>query len=280
MECLDCGSEIEEGRKDRVPIEAKYCLKCRADRRRRGKLKYNWLPQHDAYMRAHYHGGLHQRGRVIRELVRQTGFPRWYIRRQAQHLGLTMHPDRRAWTPTELDTLDKLLGKVSASTIAKRLNRTETSVAMKIKSLNFSRRVREGYTMRDLELCLGADHHKIQKWIDNGLLRDRLQGTNRHDGNGHDIHRFREKDVLEFIKRCPAEISLSRVDSTWFLDLVLLKGREMDHKVQQGSWVESDEDRTEEVGGKESDDVDSGCDPQRNAADAGRGPTCRGAVCV
>jgi hypothetical protein len=187
-----------------------------------------------------------------------------------------------AWTPTELDTLDKLLGKVSASTIAKRLNRTETSVAMKIKSLNFSRRVREGYTMRDLELCLGADHHKIQKWIDNGLLRDRLQGTNRHDGNGHDIHRFREKDVLEFIKRCPAEISLSRVDSTWFLDLVLLKGREMDHKVQQGSWVESDEDRTEEVGGKESDDVDSGCDPQRGAADAasriaGRGTTLKGA---
>gem|GEM_PF-2640441 len=72
-------------------------------------------------MRAHYHGGLHQRGRVIRELMRQTGFPRWYVKRQAQRLGLTMHPDRSPWTPQELDTLDKLLGKVSPATIAKRL---------------------------------------------------------------------------------------------------------------------------------------------------------------
>ncbi len=226
MLCLDCGSEIEEGRKGRAPVEARYCLKCRAGRRRRTKLKYNWLPEHDAYMRAHYYGGLHQRGRVIKELVRQTGLPRWYVKRQAQRLGLTMHPDRRPWTAEELETLDKLLGKVSAATMAKRLRRTESSVVMKIKSMGFSRRVRSGYTMRDLELCLGADHHKVQQWIDDGLLRDRVQGTNRHDGNGHDIHRFRERDVLEFIKKCPGEISLSRVDQTWFLDLVLMKGAE------------------------------------------------------
>ena len=66
-----------------------------------------------------------------------------------------MHPDRRQWTHDDLDTLDKLLGKASAATIAKRLKRTETSVVMKIKSLGHSRRVSEGYTMRDLEECLG-----------------------------------------------------------------------------------------------------------------------------
>ena len=68
-----------------------------------------------------------------------------------------MHPDRLPWTQQELDTLDKLLGKVSAATIAKRLKRTETSVVMKIKAL-------------------------------------------------------------------AQEISLGKVDQTWFLDLVLLKG--------------------------------------------------------
>jgi hypothetical protein len=66
-----------------------------------------------------------------------------------------MHPDRRPWTHQELDTLDKLLGKVSAATIAKRLRRTETSVVMEIKGLGHSRRISEGYTTRDLELCLG-----------------------------------------------------------------------------------------------------------------------------
>jgi hypothetical protein len=224
MTCLSCASRIEEGRKGRPPVEAKFCLKCRAERRRRAKVKYNWLPQHDAYMRAHYHGGLHQRGRVIKELMRQTGFPRWFIKRQAQHLGLTMHPDRRSWTPYEMETLDKLLGKVSAATIAKRVQRTETSVVMKIKALGHSRRVTEGYTIRDLELCFGEDHHKIQKWVASGWLRDGLQGTRRYNGNDHDIHRIREREVLNFIKAYPQEINLGKVDQMWFLDLLVLKG--------------------------------------------------------
>ncbi len=70
---------------------------------------------------------------------------------------------------------------------------------MKIKVLGSCRRVCEGYTMRKLEACLGEDHDKIQRWIANGWLRDRLQGTNRHDGNGHDFHRFQEKDILHFM---------------------------------------------------------------------------------
>jgi len=225
MTCSDCGSEIEEGRKDRPPTAARFCLKCRSGRRRRHNLKYRWLPQHEAYMRAHYHGGLHQRGSVIKEMARQTGFPKWFIKRQARRLGLTMHQDRRPWMAPELETLERLLGKVSAATIAKRLGRTETSVVMKIKTLGHSRRITEGYTMRDLEDCFGEDHHKIQRWIANGWLRDRRQGTNRHDGNGHDIHRFRERDILKFLKEHPMEISLGKVDQTWFLDMVLLKGR-------------------------------------------------------
>jgi Zn-finger nucleic acid-binding protein len=226
MICLSCTSRIEEGRKGRPPVEAKFCPKCRAELRRRTKLKYIWQPQHEAYMRAHYHGGLHQSGRVIKELARQTGFPRWYVKRQAQRLGLTMHPDRRLWNQQELDTLDKLLGKVSAATIAKRLKRTETSVVMKIKALGHSRRVTESYTVRDLELCLGEDHHKIQKWIANGWLRDGFKGAHLHNGNGHDIHRFREIDILNFIKARPQEVNLGKVDQTWFLDLVLLRGVE------------------------------------------------------
>ena len=227
MLCHDCGSTIEEGRKDQAPLLARFCLKCRTERRRRYNLKYAWLPQHDAYLRAHYYGGLHRRGRVIQELARQTGFPRWHIKRRARRLGLSITQDRRPWTQEELDSLDRLVGKVSAATIAKRLKRTETSVVMKIKALGHSRRVSEGYTMRDLEECLGEDHHKIKKWISNGWLRDRLQGTRRHDGNGHDVHRVREKDILAFVKQHPQEINLGKVDQVWFLDFVLLRGAEV-----------------------------------------------------
>jgi len=60
--------------------------------------------------------------------------------------------------------------------MTKRLGRPESSVVNKLKRLGTSRRVRDGYTIRELELCLGKDHHKITKWIRSGWLQDRLQG--------------------------------------------------------------------------------------------------------
>lgn len=191
------------------------------------KLKDTWRPEYDAYLKAHHFGGLNRRFQVLNQMVRLTGLPRWYIKRQAARLGLTLHMDRRAWTQAELGLVEHLVGRVSAATIAKRLHRPESSVVNKLKRLGTSGRVREGYTMRDLEQCLGEDHHKISVWIANGWLRDRLQGTQRDGGNGKDIHRIREKDVLHFIKNHPQEINLGNVDQVWFLDLVLLLGQEV-----------------------------------------------------
>lgn len=59
-----------------LPAEAKYCLKCRADRRRRAKLKYTWRAEYDAYLRAHYFSGLNRRFRVLSQMVQVTGLPR------------------------------------------------------------------------------------------------------------------------------------------------------------------------------------------------------------
>jgi hypothetical protein len=228
MICVVCSQPIEEGRRrGEPPREAKYCAKCRADRRRRAKLKYKWCAELDALLKAQYHGGLNRRFHVLNRMVRMTGLPRWYIKRQAARLGLTMKMDRKPWTQAELNLLERLVGRICAATIAKRLHRPESSVVNKLKRLGNSRRVREGYTMRDLEQCLGEDHHKISTWIANGWLRDRLQGTNRHGGNGNEIHRIREKDVLRFLKNHPQEINLGKVDQVWFLDLVLLRGREV-----------------------------------------------------
>ena len=54
---------------------------------------------------------------------------------------------------------------------------------MKIKALGHSRRVSEGYTMRDMKECPGEDDHKIQKWIANGCLRDRFTGHSKQRSN-------------------------------------------------------------------------------------------------
>lgn len=194
---------------------------------RSSKLKSAWRPEFDAFLKAQYYGGLTRRFHVLNHMIRVTALPRWYIKRQVARLGLTMRMDRKRWTQAELDLLERLVGRLSAATIAKRLHRPESSVVNKLKRLGSSRRVREGYTMRDLEQCLGEDHRKISAWIASGWLPDRLQGTKRHDGNGRDIHRIREKDILAFIKQHPQELNLGKVDQVWFLDLVLLRGREV-----------------------------------------------------
>jgi hypothetical protein len=226
--CARCRFAIDEGLSGgQPPVEPNNYLECRVEHRRQAKAKYRWYPEYDAYLRAHYHGGLNRRFQVLNRMVRETGLPRWYIKQQAAHLGLTMRMDRRPWIAPEMDLLERLVGRLSTATIAKRLHRPESSVVNKLKRMGTSRRVREGYTIRDLEVCLGEDHHKIQRWVASGWLRDRLQGTRRHDGNGKDIHRIREKDVLTFIKRHPEELNLGKVDQTWFLDLVLLRGREL-----------------------------------------------------
>jgi len=228
MNTMVCNKAIPEDLQESHP-PAQTCQGSASsgEHRRSARRRYIWRPAYDAYLKAQYFGGLNRRFRVLNRMIRLTGLPRWYIKRQAARLGLTMHMDRKPWTRAELDVLDDLVGRVSAATIAKRLHRPVSSVTNKLKRLQISRRVRDGYTMRDLELCLGEDHHKISGWLKNGWLQDHLQGTRRHDGNGRDIHRIRETDILEFLRNHPQEINLGKVDQTWFLDLVLLKGREV-----------------------------------------------------
>jgi hypothetical protein len=138
-----------------------------------------------------------------------------------------MKMERRPWTQAKLDRLENLVGPVSSATIAKRLRRPE-SRRQQVEAIgHLPTRSRRLHDASELELCLGEDHYKIAGWITNGWLQDRLQGTHRHNGNGNDIHRIREQDVLDFIRNHPQGINLGKVDQTWFLDLVLLKGREV-----------------------------------------------------
>jgi len=175
MKFVICGQPIEEGRKQgQPPLLAKYCLKCRADRRRHAIVKYTWLPEYDAYLKAHYFGGLNRRFLVLTRMVRMTGLPRWYIKRQAVRLGLTMKMDRRPWTQAELDRFENPVGRVSSATIAKRLHRPESSVVNKLKRFgHLPTRSRRLHDASELELCLGEDHYKIAGWITNGWLQNR-----------------------------------------------------------------------------------------------------------
>jgi hypothetical protein len=57
---------------------------------------------------------LNRRFQVLNQMIRQTGLPRWYIKRRAARLGLTMHRETCLWTRVEEEVVARtLLGLVS-----------------------------------------------------------------------------------------------------------------------------------------------------------------------
>jgi hypothetical protein len=183
-QCSGCNGTIDQGNKNgSVPsARARFCTGCRAIHRAVGLKrmwtskrvkKYNWTEQLDFHLRQNYHGGLRQRAKVIRELQRLTGWPRWQIKRRAAVLGLTLFPEgRKTWTQADLDILERFVGKLTAERIAIKLGRSVNSVAVKLKKMGISSAISNGYTIRGLEMCFGEDHHKIERWIANGWLED------------------------------------------------------------------------------------------------------------
>lgn len=211
--CGDCPRKLTQ------PY-ARWCDDCRW--RHRGKQPiYIWTPEKDAILKAKYEG----RDGIPAAIAATFGWPSWVIKKRAALLGLTACPkNRRAWTPEEVRFLEDHAGTRLVAYIAKRLGRSITSVVLKLKHMHISRRIREGYTLRDLELCFGVDHHAIDGWIRRGLLR----GRHRHGGEQRaferDAWQFTDEGLLGFIRENPTAFELRRVDQTWFMDLVLAGG--------------------------------------------------------
>jgi hypothetical protein len=182
-------------------------------------------------VREHYRAGI--KG-VPKTIASQWGWPDWVVKKKAAELGLTAAAryaeNHRAWTAAEEALLRKHLGSRTPLWIAKKLGRSTTAVVMKVKHLNLSYALREGYTERRLMECFGVDHHTITRWIDAGKLRRRERPY-----SGRRALCLTNVDVLEFIQNHPDAFELSRVDQTWFMDLILGGGL-----LRRALWREAD----------------------------------------
>lgn len=208
--CKDCGKPFEAG------SWARWGLCCRWKHRSKRTL-YIWTPERDAIMRERYDG---RKGCGV-ALAELFGFPRWVVNRRAVDLGLTQHPkDRRPWTPEEERFLEANAGVRLLRWIAKKLGRSVASVGMKLKHNHISCRIRDGYTLRDLEVCFGVDHKTAERWLSQG----RLTARRRHGGTApafaRDAWRVTESEIRRFVRENPNAFRLDRVDQLWFLGLV------------------------------------------------------------
>lgn len=214
--CQDCGREFRcsaDGVRRGAP--ARWCPACRWKHRGR-KAIYPATPAADQILRERYSS---RRG-VAAEIAAALRWPVWRVKRRAAELGLTTAPSSRAWTAEEEAFLETHAGERLIGWMARQLRRGVTSVALKLKRMKLSRRIREGYTMRDLELCLGVDHREISRWVREG----RIRAGRRHGGGApafdRDAWTFTDDAVLEFIANNPSAFRLSRVDQVWFLGLL------------------------------------------------------------
>ena len=194
---------------------AAYCDDCRWQTRGK-RPKYVWTPERDDLLRREYDSS----SDAVARLSERLRFPGWQVKKRAARLGLTRQTDRREWTPEEERFLFDYAGQRHVHWMAKRLGRTEASVTLKLKRMQISQRLRDGYTMRELEMCFGVDHKAIQRWIDRGLLdvqkRDQRPGT---DQTRRPLA-ITDQAVLRFIQAHPMEFELRRVDQFWFMDLI------------------------------------------------------------
>lgn len=222
--CENCGEPYVG-----LPV-SRYGPCCRWRFRGRKAKKYVWTPEKDEYLRRAWEArpkksGKHGRFRDAVALASGWGWPGWVFHKRAAQLGLTEPRERRDWTEEEERFLLLNAGSRHLHWLAKKLKRSEASVALKLKREKISRRWREGYTMRDLELCFGEDHKKISKWIADGKFEARRRGTRRRgpggQGNGPaDPLNVTDAMLLEFVLNHPMEINLRKVDQRWFMDLI------------------------------------------------------------
>jgi hypothetical protein len=138
-------------------------------------------------------------------------------------LARTKEPD---WSETEIEYLHKNYphkGYIALRNAFKKINgginRTRTAVVLKAKREMINKRS-NGLTMRMMEILLGADHHKIEKWISLGLLQGKRKGTDRLPIQGGDMWHFEPKEVREFVINNPLEIDIRRVEKMNFIHLV------------------------------------------------------------
>ena len=163
----------------------------------------------------------------IDKIMRLTAhkYPRWYIKRLAGGLGLVKAkmPD---WNEEEVEYIHRNYPRksfVAMQRALKRMNggvhRSHTAILLKAKREHINKRS-DGLTMRMMEDLMGADHHKIERWLSLGLLTAKRKGTERKEAQGGDMWHFEPNRVREFIINNPEEIDLRRVEPLNFITLV------------------------------------------------------------
>jgi hypothetical protein len=153
----------------------------------------------------------------IKKIAYRYGWTVDRLRSLAGKLGWTRA--RHTWTEEEDRYIEENIGVSSLSSIARHLGCKFAAVNARVSTLKLSRRPREDYSAEDLIGVFGVSRAHIARWANRGLLGKGY----KWDGSEGPHVRFREQDIVRFIREYPQEYDLTRVDQTWFKSMIFAK---------------------------------------------------------
>jgi len=176
--------------------------------------KHKWTDEEKDIVRRDYNGHNESAYRIAERLTHITGERITFgaVKGQAARMGILQVKSPR-WTDKEIEILAEMITQYSPETIARRLHRNVNAVVNKSKKLHYSRRAHDGwYTQQEVSEILGADHRKVQKWIDSGELRASWHNGVRPQKGGGACWHITEKALVDFIIDHSYELTGRNVD--------------------------------------------------------------------
>lgn len=186
--------------------------------------KHKWKDDERDIVRREYNGTNQKSQQIANKLSYITGdkVTLFAVKGQAAKMGI-MQDKSPSWTDKEKEILTEMIYQYSPITIAKRLHRSLNAVIVKSKRLGLSRRFRDGwFTKKDICEILGVDHHRIQRYIDDGSLIASYHTEVKPQKNGGACWHIQIGDLVDFIKKNVGDFQGRNVDLT--IIVWLLKG--------------------------------------------------------
>jgi len=169
--------------------------------------KFIWPRKALELVRANLSTRSHARYKLITALARMTGHPRDACLRFARRLGVIAKRPYQNWSPKETGMLLQLSKSRPLPVVARKLQRSRNAVSGMLRRHGINAKTgKDGWTKYVLASFLHVRPHTVQKWVDQGWLQARKEGTVR-------LPRLviSSDDFLRFLKQHPDAIFQGRL---------------------------------------------------------------------
>ena len=156
------------------------------------------------------------------ELCERFGLTKWQMHYALQGMALSYRWNERYWTEKEDNYLKENVDRFSEAKLAKNLKRSKNSIKVRLTRLSLSRRNRNGwYTLKETCEILGQGHHKVDRWIKQGILPATYHHGHKPQKNGSGYWHIMREDLATFIRHYPQELVGRNIDVIQIVEILV-----------------------------------------------------------